>query len=251
MNILAVIPARYQSSRFPGKPLADILGKPMIQHVYERTSKVTETVVATDDKRIFTKVNDFGGRVVMTGIHHKSGTDRCFEALNIWEEQRGVSVDIVLNIQGDEPLIEPEQIRELISCFNDPSTMIATLIRKITSHSELINSNIPKVITDNDHHALYFSRTPIPYLRDLPPDQWLKHHTFYKHIGLYGFKKEILQKVTGLPTSSLETAESLEQLRWLQNGFSINTFISSYDNHMVDTPGDLEKIISLLSCTHK
>jgi len=251
MNILAIIPARYQSSRFPGKPLADILGKPMIQYVYERTSKVVDTIVATDDKRIFEAVNHFGGQVVMTGTHHKSGTDRCSEALTLWEKKRHTSFDVVLNIQGDEPLIEPGQIRELISCFDNPSTVIATLMRRITSHSELFNPNIPKVITGNDHHALYFSRTPVPYLRDIPTDQWLNHHTFYKHIGLYGFKKEILHKVTGLPPSSLETAESLEQLRWLQNGFPINTFISSYDNHMVDTPGDLEKVIRILSSDNK
>lgn len=247
MNFLAIIPARYASSRFPGKPLADIAGKPMIRHVYDRTSNVVETVVATDDTRIYKALHESGGNVVMTGTHHQSGTDRCAEALDLWEQETGKSFDTVLNIQGDEPLIREGQIRELIACFDNPETLIATLASKITLFDDLINPNIPKVIPDAQQHALYFSRTPIPYLRNFPRESWLEHHTYYKHVGLYGFKKEILKKITRLPASPLELAESLEQLRWLENGIPITVGISDYDNHMVDTPEDLEKIRKILA----
>jgi len=247
MKFLAVIPARYGSTRFPGKPLADILGKPMVQHVYERSRQVLETLIATDDDRIYQRVLQFGGNVVMTAMDHPSGTDRCAEAVTLWEQKTGNHYEIILNIQGDEPLIEPGQIRELLDCFRSGDVRIATLIRKITDPGDLENPGIPKVVAGKSGRALYFSRSTIPYLRNIAPGQWADNHTFYKHIGMYGFRKEVLMEITRLEPTPLEQAESLEQLRWLENGYPVTVKESRFDNDMVDTQEDLAKIVRRLS----
>ena len=244
MNMIALIPARYASTRFPGKPLADIHGKTMIQRVYEQASQVVEDVwVATDDKRIEQAVEHFGGRTVMTDAGHKSGTDRIREALDHIEEQTGKNFDIAINVQGDEPFIQPDQLQELIECFQQPDAQIATLIRSIEDTNEIFNENLPKAVTDRQGNALYFSRSPIPFIRNREKDQWLNHYPFMKHIGMYGYRTEILRKITRLPPSSLEIAESLEQNRWIEHGYRIKTAITRFINHPVDTPSDLEAIL--------
>lgn len=248
MNFLGIIPARYQSSRFPGKPLTDIAGKTMIRRVYEQATKVLDDVlVATDDRRIEGEIKSFGGDAVMTSNTHRSGTDRCAAALETYQKQTGRQADVVINIQGDEPLIRPAQIREVMSCFDIPDTLIATLIHEITDDTEIYDPNITKVVTDRNGRVLYFSRSTIPYLRDYPESQWINHHTFFRHIGIYAYRTEILLKLTRLQPSSLEIAESLEQNRWLENGYSIVAKVSAFENHPVDTPGDLRKILHLLN----
>jgi 3-deoxy-manno-octulosonate cytidylyltransferase (CMP-KDO synthetase) len=237
---IGIIPARYASTRFPGKPLALIQGKPMIQRVYEQASKVLDTVyVATDDERIFEAVKEFGGRVIMTSTSHSSGTDRCAEAITRVEQELGEQFDVVLNIQGDEPFIEPQQISLLMECFEQPQTQIATLVKTASLPDEIFNPNRPKVVLGSNQQALYFSRSPIPFIRGAEKEDWLRSAKFYLHIGLYAFRKEILLKVTRLPQSALEKAESLEQLRWLENGFHITTRITTYDSFGIDTPEDL------------
>mgnify|MGYP005753417869 FL=1 len=240
MEILGIIPARYASTRFPGKPLTLINGKTMIQRVYEQasSSSLTEVVVATDDQRILDHVISFGGKAVMTAEHHQSGTDRCFEAYQLQDQP----FDYVINIQGDEPFIRPEQIDLVASCFHNPQTQLATLIKKIISPEELFNVNAPKVVVNRAGEALYFSRQPIPYCRNVPNDIWHKQHTYYKHIGIYGYRTDILEQITQLPPSGLEMAESLEQLRWLENGFRITTAITEFETIGIDTPEDLEKV---------
>lgn len=246
MKFIGIIPARYASTRFPGKPLADMKGKYMIQRVYEQARKVLDHVcVATDDDRIFNTVQSFGGEVVMTSTQHRSGTDRCFEAYRTL----GGHEDVVINIQGDEPFIKPEQIESLIACFDSPQTQIATLVRPFEAaegYEELANPNSPKVVLNERHEALCFSRSIIPYLRGVEPAEWLSRHTYYKHIGMYGYRADVLGQITCLPQSSLELAESLEQLRWLQNGYTIKVGITTQETIGIDTPADLEKAIALL-----
>lgn len=241
MKTIGIIPARYASTRFPAKPLAVLGGKPVIQRVYEQVSGVLDDVlVATDDERIFRAVESFGGKVCMTSASHRSGTDRIREAY----ESLGQPFDVVVNIQGDEPFIQASQIRTVVSCFDDPTTQIATLVKPFTpadGSAALFNVNSPKVVVDNEMHALYFSRSVIPYLRGIPQEEWLSRHTFYKHIGLYAYRSDTLLEITRLPQSSLELAESLEQLRWLQNGYVIKVGVSDVETIGIDTPEDLAR----------
>lgn len=244
LRYLGIIPARFASSRFPGKPLAEIHGKPMIRRVYEQASKALETVyVATDDERIFNAVKEFGGKVVMTSALHKSGTDRCAEAAVLAEREQSAHYDVVLNVQGDEPFIEPVQLELLKSCFSDRNTQIATLVKKVTSKDELFDPNRPKVVVSGRQEALYFSRSAIPYIRNAEHDSWLNAHEFFIHIGLYGFRRDVLPEITALPQSPLELAESLEQLRWIENGYRIAVRLTTYESFGVDTPEDLLKLL--------
>ena len=246
MKILGIIPARYASTRFPGKPLTLINNKPMIRHVYERAIKaksLTEVFVATDDKRIEDAALSFGGKVIMTSDKNRSGTDRCMEAYEKLEKQ-GKSFDVVINIQGDEPYIHPEQIDLAASCFNNPDVNIATLAIKLTSEEELFNPNIIRVVFDIHKKALYFSRNPIPFVRNFERKNWLANHQYYKHIGIYAYRPNTLQQITRLDTSPLEQAESLEQLRWLENGFKIHIEITEFESIAVDTPEDLLKFLN-------
>lgn len=240
MKILGIIPARYASTRFPGKPLVDIGGKTMIQRVYEQASQsvLDKVMVATDDNRIAAEVKRFGGEVVMTNSHHQSGTDRCAEVV-----QQLTGYDVVINIQGDEPFIDPAQISLLSSCFDDETVTLATLIKKIGDDAELFNVNIPKVVINANQQAIYFSRHPIPYLRNVANENWVKSHQFYKHIGIYGYTTTTLLAITKLQPSALELAESLEQLRWIENGYQIKTKLSNLETIAIDTPEDLQKII--------
>ena len=246
MKFIGINPARYASTRFPGKPLADMKGKYMIQRVYEQVRKILDNVcVATDDDRIFNAVKSFGGNVVMTSAEQRSGTDRCFEAYN----RLGGNEDVIINIQGDEPFIKPEQIESLIACFDSPQTQIATLVRPFEAtegYEALANPNSPKVILNDKNEALYFSRSIIPYMRNISPEQWPDKHVYYKHIGMYGYRADILSQITQLPQSSLEIAESLEQLRWLQNGYTIKVGITTQETIGIDTPDDLQKALTLL-----
>ncbi|WP_345951133.1 3-deoxy-manno-octulosonate cytidylyltransferase [Mucilaginibacter sp. PAMB04274] len=240
MKILGIIPARYASTRFPGKPLVDITGKVMIQRVYEQCVKcasLDEVIVATDDVRILNHIHDFGGKAVMTSPDHQSGTDRCAEVAANHPEY-----EIVINIQGDEPYIDPVQISKVAACFNTPGTQIATLIKKITVAADLHNANSPKVIVNKLGDAIYFSRSAVPHIRGQEPEQWFEHFDYFKHIGIYGFRSEVLQAVTRLPVSLLEKAESLEQLRWIENGYRIKVAETELETQAVDTPEDLEKL---------
>jgi len=240
MNILGIIPARYASTRFPGKPLADIAGKTMIRRVYEQAKKcahLSEVIVATDDERIYEHVIAFGGKVEMTSSDHQSGTDRCAEVAQIHP-----SYEVITNIQGDEPYIDPGQISKLISCFNDNETQIATLVKKALTNEELNNTNSPKVIVNKHSEAIYFSRAPLPHIRGQEPQNWLQHFTYFKHIGIYGYRADILQQITKLPISSLEKAESLEQLRWIENGYKIKVAETDLETYAIDTPEDLERL---------
>lgn len=242
MKILGIIPARYASTRFPGKPLVDIAGKTMIQRVYEQAKKCTQLsdiIVATDDERIYNHVIAFGGKAVMTSPDHQSGTDRCAEVTQIHP-----TYEVIVNIQGDEPYIDPEQIKKLISCFNDSATQIATLIKKVLTDDELNNTNSPKVIINKHSEAIYFSRSPLPHIRGQEPQNWLQHFTYFKHIGIYGYRADILQQITKLSISSLEKAESLEQLRWIENGYKIKVAETELETYAIDTPEDLEKLNS-------
>lgn len=239
MPILAIIPARYASTRFPGKPLAQIQGKSMIQRVYEQVKKsrsVDEVMVATDDERIKSMVKEFGGKVMMTSANHSSGTDRCAEVV---ENMIG-DFEVVINIQGDEPFILPEQIDLIGNCFSKSHIEIATLIKRITRREELFNANTVKVVINEKHEALYFSRSAIPHLRGVSEDYWPGMGIYYKHVGIYGYRAEILKSLVKLPMSALEKAESLEQLRWLANGYHIQTAETDLDTIAVDTIEDLE-----------
>lgn len=251
MKFIAIIPARYASTRFPGKPLALLGGRPVIERVYERVAGVLDdAVVATDDERIYEAVRSFGGKVEMTSTSHRSGTDRCWEAYC----KQGRAYDVVVNVQGDEPFIRREQLEALKGCFEDPHTDIATLVKPFTAADgleALENPNSPKVVLDARSQALYFSRSVVPYLRGVPREEWLARHTFYKHIGIYAFRTEVLQAVTALPQSSLEKAESLEQLRWLENGFRIGVGISDAETVGIDTPEDLERAEAFLKRIEK
>jgi len=244
MKLIGIIPSRYASTRFPGKPLVNINGKSMIQRVYEQAKIVLNDVyVATDDNRIAEEVINFGGKVVMTSESHQSGTDRIAEAVNKIEKDNEKKYDIVINIQGDEPFIQPEQIKEIISCFENKSTQVATLVKKIESNEEVFDINKPKVIFDKNMKAIYFSRSPIPFLRNIKKEEWHIQNNFYKHIGMYAYKKEILNELTNLKQSKLELSESLEQLRWIENDYKITVAITQFESFGVDTPEDLEKII--------
>jgi 3-deoxy-manno-octulosonate cytidylyltransferase (CMP-KDO synthetase) len=243
-RIIGIIPARYASTRFPAKPLADIAGKSMIQRVYEQVKKsnnINHVIVATDHLEIYNHVKGFGGDVCMTGEHHISGTDRCYEALTTQQS----NFDYVINIQGDEPFIQPEQIDLLASILNG-KTEIATLIKAIDQPEQLINSNVVKVVINKNHQALYFSRATIPHLRNIIEEHWMKEHTFYKHIGMYAYRCDILKELTQLTVSSLEKAESLEQLRWLENGYNIATAETKTETIGIDTPDDLLKIAAFI-----
>lgn len=243
-RVIGIIPARYASTRFPGKPLVDIAGKTMIQRVYEQASKassLSKVVVATDDERIAEAVKAFGGEFVYTAAHHQSGTDRCAEVI-----EQLPDFDIVVNIQGDEPFIEPAQIDLLASCFNEEKVELATLIKGIQSQESIYNPNSPKVVIDVNGRAMYFSRSPIPFIRSGEPGVWAEKHQFYKHIGIYGYRVDSLKAITKLPPSSLEIAESLEQLRWIENGFYIQTKVTDLETVAIDTPEDLLKLNKLL-----
>lgn len=240
MKYIAIIPARYASTRFEGKPLAILGGKTVIERVCRQVSAVMEAVVATDDQRIFEAVESFGGRAVMTSPDHKSGTDRCLEAYC----KLGVEYDVIVNVQGDEPFIRRSQIEEIKRCFDNPATDIATLVRPFAESDgleALENPNSPKVVLDSEQCAVYFSRSVIPYLRGVDRSEWLKHHTFYKHIGMYAFRAGVLKQVASLPQSTLEKAESLEQLRWLENGYKIGVGITDVETIGIDTPEDLHR----------
>jgi 3-deoxy-manno-octulosonate cytidylyltransferase (CMP-KDO synthetase) len=245
IHFAGIIPARYASSRFPGKPLVMINGKTMIRRVYEQALKSLETVyVATDDQRIHDSVLGFGGNVVMTSPDHQSGTDRCAEAAILIARHKGQDIDVVINIQGDEPFIRPEQIDLLKSCFNDKSVEIATLVRKTAKGEDIFNPNQPKVVLDNSGNAIYFSRAAIPFIRNLGESLWSENHTFYKHLGLYAYTVKALKIITKLPVSTLEKAESLEQNRWIENGFRIRTAVTEWESIGIDTPADLERALS-------
>jgi 3-deoxy-manno-octulosonate cytidylyltransferase (CMP-KDO synthetase) len=243
MNFIGIIPARYASTRFPGKPLVEISGKIMIQRVCDQVSKILDTVyVATDDKRIFDAVKSFGGKVVMTSTEHKSGTDRVNEAYSKIVELEGKSFDVIINVQGDEPFIQVEQIESLMSCFTSSSVDIATLVKKIDEKDELFDINKVKVVRAINGKALYFSRHTIPFLRDIEKSLWLKKQTFFKHIGMYAYRSNILQQIANMPMGMLEKSESLEQLRWLENGLNIQTAITDIESIGIDTPEDLERV---------
>ena len=245
MTILGIIPARYASTRFPGKPLARISGKSIIRRVYEQcnlSAKLDKTIVATDDERIYQHIIGFGGEAVMTSTKHLNGTSRCFEALQNEEKETGISYDVVINIQGDEPFIEPEQIDKIASVFIDSSVQIGTLAKKINNYEELFNPNVVKLVTDNENKALYFSRHPIPFVRDVDKKDWLEHATFFKHIGIYGYRKDILMEITKLEPGKLELTERLEQLRWIENGYKITVDFTEHDSIGIDTPEDLLKL---------
>jgi 3-deoxy-manno-octulosonate cytidylyltransferase (CMP-KDO synthetase) len=244
-KIIGIIPARYASTRFPAKALADVGGKSLIQRVYEQAQQATalsHVVVATDHPEIENHVKQFGGQVCMTREDHASGTDRCFEALTRQDQ----SFDYVINIQGDEPFIHPDQINLLASALNG-QTEIATLIKAITDPEQLLSPNTVKVVSNLSNEAIYFSRSPIPHIRNTPEDQWLTSHPFYKHIGLYAYRSDILKSLTTLPVSSLEKAESLEQLRWLENGFRIRVLETKKETIGIDTPDDLLKALAYLN----
>lgn len=245
LNFITIIPSRYGSSRFPGKPLADIGGKPMIRRVYEQARKAMKDVwVATDDERIAEAVKAFGGNVVMTSADHQSGTDRCAEAVRKASELTGKTYDVVVNVQGDEPFIQPDQIELIMDCFaQDPFSEIATLIQPILKNEDIFLPDMVKVVLDKNSNAVYFSRSPIPYRVGVEPSKWMENFTYYGHIGLYAYRTDVLERLSGLPKSSLEMAESLEQLRWLENGFKIKTSITHYDSFGIDTPEDLRKVL--------
>ena len=243
MKFTGIIPARYASSRFPGKPLALLGGKPVIQRVYEQVSAVLDDAyVATDDERIFQTVEGFGGKAVMTRTDHKSGTDRIEEAV----EKLGCQADVIVNVQGDEPFIQRSQIESVCRCFDDPDTQIATPGKPFESVEAMKNPNSPKIVLDNRQCAMYFSRSVIPFIRGVEEGEWLLHYPFLKHLGLYAYRREVLAELTRLPQSSLEKAESLEQLRWLQNGYRIKVGLTDVETVGIDTPQDLERAEAFL-----
>ena len=245
MKFIGIIPARYASTRFPGKPLAVLGGKAVIQRVYEQaTSVLDETWVATDDDRIYQAVEAFGGRAVMTRSDHKSGTDRIEEAA----EKIGTNADVIINIQGDEPFIQPSQIKTLMQLFDNTDTQIGTLGKKFESMEAAKSSNSPKIVTDLQGFALYFSRSVIPFVRGIEQDEWIKHFPYLKHLGLYAYRREVLREVTQLPQSPLELAESLEQLRWLENGYRIRVGLTDVETVGIDTPEDLQRAEEFIKC---
>ena len=246
MKFIGIIPARYASSRFPGKPLALLGDKPMIQWVYERVSGLLDkVVVATDDERFWNAVQAFGGEAILTSPNHPSGTDRCLEAY----EKLNEKFDVIINIQGDEPFIHPSQIELLKEAFRNDDSQLATLVKPFASEDDfenLFNPNTPKVLLNSKGQAIYFSRSVIPYIRGKHHSEWLRSHVFYKHIGIYAYKPEVLQAITSLPPSTLEKAESLEQLRWIENGYAIEVRITNEETIGIDTPEDLERAVRML-----
>ena len=238
MKFMAIIPARYASTRFPGKPLAILGGKTVIQRVYEQVSTVLDEVyVATDDERIFQAVKAFGRQAVMTRTDHKSGTDRIEEAA----DKIGSAADVIINVQGDEPFIQPSQIATLMQLFEAPETQIGTLGKPFESMEQVLNPNSPKIVCDVRGYAMYFSRSVIPFVRGQEQDSWLTHFPYLKHLGLYAYRRSVLHEITQLPQSPLELAESLEQLRWLQNGYRIRVGLTDVETVGIDTPEDLKR----------
>jgi 3-deoxy-manno-octulosonate cytidylyltransferase (CMP-KDO synthetase) len=250
MKFIGIIPARYASSRFPGKALFVIEGKTMIQRVYEQAKKSTildDVYVATDDISIENHVKKFGGKAIMTTSNIACGTDRCHDAFLVINEGKAFNPDdVIINIQGDEPLINPEQINLVASCFKSDEVKIATLVKKLDNIDDLLSPNVMKVVCDHQNRAMYFSRSPIPYFRGLDKQQWVKKHTYFQHIGIYAYRASVLKELRNMPQSELEKAESLEQLRWLQNGYSIYVEQTSYPSHSVDVLGDVDKIVKQL-----
>ena len=243
LRILGVIPARYASSRFPGKPLLDLKGKSMIQRVYEGVKKstiLTEVIVATDDVRIEEEVKRFGGKVVMTSLHHPSGTDRCGEVARLYQD-----FDVVINIQGDEPLVDFRQIDQLAAAFHNPATNIATLGIKQVTMEDIVNPNRIKIVVDQNQNALYFSRSPIPNFANYKGEP-LDFYPFYRHIGLYAYKTNVLQELVNLAPTLLEQIESLEQLRWLYYGYKITVVETDIETPNIDVPEDVEKVLNAL-----
>jgi 3-deoxy-manno-octulosonate cytidylyltransferase (CMP-KDO synthetase) len=248
MEFLGIIPARYGSTRFPGKPLVDINGKTMIHHVYEKASEaLTDVVVATDDQRIFDEVKSFGGNVVLTSPDHQSGTERCKEAFDIFSKKVNKDFKVIINVQGDEPFIKAEQINLLKKCFDDITTQIATLIKKVDSNEEIFNPNKPKVVINSNEEAIYFSRSPIPYIRNSNKENWDQKHIFFKHIGIYAYHIDALNEIVELPKSNLEEVESLEQLRWIENGYKIKVAETDFESISIDTKEDLEELLKHLN----
>lgn len=240
--IAGIIPARYASTRFPGKSLIDIRGKTMIQRVYEEAAKsasLHKLVVATDDNRILEHVRSFGGDTVMTRADHPSGTDRCWDAL----QQIGEGYQYVINIQGDEPFIHPAQIDELAAILQDGTVELATQMIPVGSYEELFDDGEVKIVLNDKAEALYFSRMVIPFLKGVDERDWHRHYPYYRHVGMYAYRRDVLEKITRLPVSSLERAESLEQLRWLEHGFKIKCVITRFESHCIDLPEDVEKIL--------
>ncbi|MDZ7846391.1 MAG: 3-deoxy-manno-octulosonate cytidylyltransferase [Owenweeksia sp.] len=248
MKILGIIPARYGSTRLEGKPLADIGGKPMIQHVYERANQALHQVlVATDDERIARAVIGFGGKVVLTSHAHNTGTNRCLEAYDSYVNESGYHQEVIINIQGDEPMLDPGDIQMLGASFEHEQVQMATLISPLKTAEELWDDGVVKVVMDQNRDALYFSRSAVPHVRDAEKENWLKHHTFYKHIGMYAYRPKALQHFASLPQSSLELAEALEQNRWLEDGQKIRLEITKHQGISVDTPADLENVRNLMA----
>ncbi len=239
-NVIGIIPARYNSTRLEGKPLIKINGKPMIQHVYERASHVlSQLIVATDDLRIFDCVQSFGGKCIMTSKKHETGTNRCLEAFEKWSKDKNNDATIIINIQGDEPLLDTSHLNDIITCFDDSKTKIATLALKVKKHSLLKEGSV-YLTKDINNFALYFSRFPIPFLRDIPKDKWTIHHNYYQHIGIYGFTKESLTEFSKTENTILEEAEKLEQLRWIEKGNKIKVAVTEFYSQPVDTKEDLK-----------
>ena len=244
MKFMAIIPARYASTRFPGKPLAVLGGKTVIQRVYEQVSRqLDEVCVATDDERILQCVEAFGGRAVMTRSDHKSGTDRIEEAA----EKIGTDADVIINVQGDEPFIQPSQIKTLMSLFEAPETQIGTLGKPFESMEAVESPNSPKIVIDRRGFALYFSRSVIPFIRGKERADWFGRYPFLKHLGIYAYRREVLREVTQLPQGELEKAESLEQLRWLENGYRIRVGLTDVETVGIDTPEDLQRAEAFLA----
>jgi len=240
VKVFGIIPARYASTRFPGKPLAQLDGWSMVEWVYRRASKVFETVaVATDDERIAAEVRRFGGLAVMTSPDHQSGTDRCAEALTLIQAETDTKADVVVNIQGDEPFVDPELLSRLAACFDNMSTQIATVVKPFENTNDLLNPNHVKVVLNAVGRAIYFSRSPIPFIRDFPQEEWINRHIYYWHLGLYAYRADVLVRLAHLSSSPLEIAESLEQNRWLENDYLIRVIPTSGENVSVDTPEDL------------
>lgn len=251
MNFIAIIPARYASTRFEGKPLVDIFGEPMVVRVYRRASEVfSHVVVATDNDMIKNRAKEFGCEVVMTSESHPSGTDRCCEALKKAEEFFNMEFDVVVNIQGDEPFIHIEQLEQIKKAFEDSSIDIATLIKPFGEGEDIFNTNTPKVAISKTGRALYFSRSVIPYIRGKELSSWQSEHQFYKHIGLYAYRSEVLREITALPQGILEKCESLEQLRWLENGYQIKCEMTRQESYAIDTPADLEQVLERYKNEH-
>ena len=240
--IAGIIPARYASTRYPGKPLIDIQGKSMIQRVYEQAAQsklLHKLVVATDDERILRHVQSFGGEAVMTSPDHANGTDRCLEAL----QQLGPDYTYVINIQGDEPFIDPQQIDELAAILKDGTTELATQMIPVSNHEELFDIGEVKIVLNDNMEALYFSRMVIPFIKGVDEKEWHLHFNYHRHVGMYAYRRDVLEKISEIPVSSLEQAESLEQLRWLQSGFKIKCVPTRFESHCIDTPGDVEKVL--------